>query len=73
MQVTLSELKMNVGHFVKIAEKDDVIITRNGKRVARLTSLRQDRRAAAKALFGIIHDDIDLNAEREERLNAGRV
>ncbi len=72
MQITLSELKMNTGRYVTLAEHDDIIITRNGKRVARLTSLRQEKTAAAKALFGLIRDDVDLDAEREERVNAGR-
>lgn len=36
MQVTLPELKTNVGKYVKLAEKHDIYITCNGKQVAKL-------------------------------------
>ena len=41
---------------------------KNGKRVAKLTSARQDKRACAKALFGILHGDADLDSAQKKRL-----
>ena len=68
MLVSLSELKTNPGKYVAIADRQDIYITRNGKRVARLTSARPDKTASAKALFGILPGDVDIDSARGERL-----
>ena len=68
MLVSLSELKTNPGKFVAMADQQDIYITRNGKRVAKLTNARQDKMASAKALFGILPADVNLDSAREERL-----
>jgi prevent-host-death family protein len=68
MLVSLSELKINPGKYVALADGQDIYITRNGKKVARLTSARPDKLASAKALFGILPADVDPAAAREERL-----
>lgn len=68
MQVSLSELKSNIGKYVALADEQDVFITKNGKRVARITSAKPDKIAAAKSLFGILPDGVDLDAARAERL-----
>lgn len=68
MLVSLSELKTNLGKYIAMTDKQDIFITKNGKKVARLTSARPDKTAAAKALFGILPADVDLDGAREERL-----
>lgn len=68
MLVSLTELKTNPGKYVALADRQDVYITRNGKRIARLTSARPDKMASAKALLGILPADVDLSEAREERL-----
>ena len=68
MLVSLSELKSNPGKYVSLADKEDIYITKNGKRVARLTSARPGKLASAKELFGILPADTDLDSAREERL-----
>ncbi|MDL2291375.1 type II toxin-antitoxin system Phd/YefM family antitoxin [Desulfovibrio sp. OttesenSCG-928-F20] len=68
MLVSLSELKTNPGKYVALVDEQDVYITKNGKRVAKLTSLRSDKVFAAKNLFGVLPGDVDLDAVREERL-----
>jgi prevent-host-death family protein len=68
MLVSLSELKANPGKYVSMADKQDIFITKNGKRVARLTSASPNKMACAKALFGILPGDVDLDSAREERL-----
>jgi len=69
MSITATELKMNLGKYLLLAEKEDIFITRNGKVVAKLTNPYQDRVETAKSLFGIIPADITLEEAREERLN----
>jgi prevent-host-death family protein len=78
MQVALSELKTNVGKYVDLADKQDIYITRNGKRVAKIVGTNRDRVADMKSLFGIAklpkeYDDpnYDPNYEklRDERVD----
>lgn len=69
MSITATELKMNLGKYLLLAEKEDVYITRNGRIVAKLTNPYQDRVDMAKSLFGIIPADTTLEKVREERLN----
>ena len=68
MQISISELKTNPGKYVALADELDIFITKNGKKVAKLTSARPDKVASAKALFGILPANIDLATMREERL-----
>ena len=68
MSITATELKMNLGKYLMLAEKEDVYITKNGKVVAKLTNPFQDRVDMAKSLFGILPSDITLEEAREERL-----
>ena len=68
MQVSVSELKMNTGKYVALAKEQDIFITKNGKHVAVLTSVRGDKIAAAKSLFGVLPSNVDLDEARSERL-----
>ena len=67
--ITLSELKTKTGKYVSLAEKEDIYITRNGKQVALITNTKIDKIAAAKALFGILPPDVDLDKARTERFS----
>ena len=69
MSITATELKMNLGKYMMLAEKEDVYITKNGKVVAKLTNPFQDRVNMAKSLFGILPADMTLEEAREERLS----
>ena len=53
MRVTLSELKINVGKYINLVEKQDVYITRNGMQVAKIVGTNRDRIADMKSLFSI--------------------
>lgn len=68
MLVSLSELKTHPGRYIELAVQQDVIITKNGKRVAKLTSFTPDKKASAKALLGALPGDLDYDAAREERI-----
>lgn len=69
MLITATELKMNLGKYLLMAETEDIYITRNGKIIAKLTNPNQDRVDIAKSLFGIIPADITLEEARKERLD----
>ena len=53
MQVSVSELKTNVGKFIVLAEEQDIYITKNGKQVAKIVSTKRDRAENMKSLFGV--------------------
>ncbi len=68
MFVTATELKNNMGKYLDLATKEDIIITKNGKRIAKLTSVTEDKMTIAKSLIGILPSDITKEEAREERL-----
>lgn len=69
MSITATELKINLGKYLMLAETEDIYITRNGKVVAKLCNPYQDRVDVAKSLFGILPTDMTLEQACEERLN----
>lgn len=60
MSVTATELKNNLGKYLVLSATEDVLITKNGKVVARLTNPYQDRVQTAKSLFGIFPREADM-------------
>ena len=77
MQVSLSDLKVNVGKYVDLAETEDVIITKYGKPAAKI--IRFDKEpwfakeipeqiTSVEQLFGTLPSDVDLDDVRTERL-----
>ncbi|MCM1506949.1 MAG: type II toxin-antitoxin system prevent-host-death family antitoxin [Ruminococcus flavefaciens] len=71
MSITATELKLNLGKYLLLAESEDIYITKNGKVVAKLSNPNQDRVDVAKSLFGVIPQEMTLEEAREERL--GRI
>ena len=69
MSITATELKLNLGKYLLLAETEDIYITKNGKVIAKLSNPNQDRVEIANSLFGILPDDITLEEAREERLD----
>ncbi|MGN1415283.1 MAG: type II toxin-antitoxin system Phd/YefM family antitoxin [Oscillospiraceae bacterium] len=67
MSITATELKMNLGKYLTLAETEDIFITKNGKVVAKLSNPNADRVKMAKSLLGIIPADITLEEARAER------
>lgn len=69
MSVTVAELKMNLNKYLQLAATEDVLITENGKVIAKISNPYVDRRAIVDSLIGIIPDDITLEEARDERLS----
>ena len=67
MSITSTELKLNLGKYLKLAEHEDIFITRNGKIVAKLSNPNADRVEMAKSLLGVFPADITLEEARAER------
>jgi len=78
MQVPLSDLKVNVGKYVDLAETTDIIITKYGKPAAKI--IRFDKEpwylkkipeqvTSIEQLFGTLPSDIDSEDIKAERLS----
>jgi len=66
MVVTSTDLKTNLGKYLDLLDTEDIIVTRNGRRVARLIREEEDVLAEMQSLFGILA--ADGAAESEEGL-----
>ena len=42
IKVTATEIKNSFGKYIRLAVKEDIIITSNGKEVGRLTAIQED-------------------------------
>lgn len=67
MSITATELKMNLGKYLLLAETEDIYITKNGKVIAKLSNPNADRVEMAKSLLGIIPADITPEEAKDER------
>lgn len=75
MEITLTELKGNLGKYITMSQREDILITKNGRIISRLTepfSARKDKmkkQQIAKRLVGSIDGEyISLEEIRLERL-----
>jgi len=77
MMVALSDLKINIGKYVDLAETEDVIITKYGKPAAKIVRFDKEpwylkkipkEITSIEQLFGTLPSDIDLDDMRTERL-----
>ena len=74
MEITLTELKGNLGKYVKMSQEEDILITKNGKIVSRLTEPlnarkeKMERQRIARELVGSAKGEYmsldDIQAER---------
>jgi len=68
-QIALSDLKVNVGKYVDLADTEDVVITKYGKPAAKIIRFDKEpwyikklpeKITSVESLFGTIPNDIDL-------------
>ena len=71
MQISVSDLKANAGKYVMMAKDQDIMITKNGKVVAKLVTAKVDKKEAFKHFLSLFPEkglDLDPEQVREERL-----
>ena len=75
MEITLTELKGNLGKYVTMSREEDILITKNGKIVSRLTEPfnarkeKMEKKRIARELVGSIKGEyMSLDDIRAERL-----
>jgi prevent-host-death family protein len=72
MIVNATEFKTRAGKYLEIVDKEDIIITRNGKEVAKLTPIKKQGSPNADFLYGLLADSknkgITKKQLRDERI-----
>lgn len=68
MLISATEFKTNIGKYLKLAAKEEIIITKNGKRIAKLSGASEDKTDIVKSLIGILPNSISEIEAREERM-----
>ena len=70
IEITATEFKTNLGHYLDLVSSEDIWVTRNGKYVVRLVNPNV---SAVDAISGIlkgkIPDETDRHTLREERIS----
>ena len=69
MIVNATEFQNNVGSFLQKAALEDIVITKNGKEVARLVGAKNTTAFLTDSLLGILPTDTDLLKEKQNFLN----
>ena len=69
MIITATEFKTNMGRYLELVEKEDIVITRNGRRIAKLVDANQDATEIVRSLRGILPSDLSLSEIKEGRLS----
>ena len=54
MLITATELRNNLANYLSLADKEDIIIIKNGKQIAKLTGIQGARETVTDTLIGII-------------------
>ena len=68
MEVSITELKANLSHYLSMILENDLIITKNGKKIARITREEDNQVSSIRSLFGILPPDSSLEEIKAERM-----
>lgn len=69
--VTAAEIQNNFSHYLQAVQQgDEVIILKNGKKVARLVSCESSGSFLTDSLTGVLKNDYDDKAIRAEKIEA---
>ena len=70
MQVTTTDFKLNLDKYLKLVQTEDILITKNGKPVAKLINPNiSSVDSISGALTGRVPGNLDRHSVREERLS----
>ena len=67
MTITATELKNSLGHYLELAATEDIVISKNGTPIARLTGPNPTRAQRMSELFGILPSSVTVEEARDVR------
>ena len=68
MTITATELKENLGQYLDMAMREEIVITKNGKPVAKMVNPFMEKIEMLHSLTGILSTDMTLEEARRERI-----
>ena len=68
MVITATELKLNLGKYLDLAQTEDILISKNGRVTAKLVNPFADRLELARSLIGILPSSVTAEEARDARL-----
>jgi len=69
MIITSTEFKLNLGRYLDLVSQEEIIITKNGRRIAKLIADEENLISVAQSLFGIATDvNLSYDKIKEERI-----
>lgn len=64
MTITSTELKQNLSKYLSLAEKEDILVTKNNIVIAKIANPHQDKLAIMESLFGSLPKEASLEEAR---------
>ncbi len=68
MIVTLTEFKTDLDHYLELVGDEEIVITKEGKSIAKLSRAVNNKGAIIRSLRGILPADITKEEAREARM-----
>lgn len=68
MTITSTELKNDLSKYLRLAETEDIFITKNGRIMCKLTTAYEDKVALVESLVGILPEGASIEEGKNERL-----
>lgn len=68
MIVTVDEFKNSIDRYLKLVEEEEVVITKDGRKIASLTGTPGRKAALIRSLIGTLPPDVTKEEAREARL-----
>ena len=69
MQITVTDLRNNLGKYLGLSKKEDIYITKHGKVISKLSNPFKSKVNVAKSFFNSMPDTMALEEAKEKRLN----
>jgi len=69
MTITATQFKANIGKYLDLAASEDILVTKNGRAIAKISDPAPDKQAILDSLVGITSENpVTLDEARAERL-----
>ncbi len=68
MNVSVAEFKTGIDRYLDLAGEKEIVLTKDGKRFARITPESEDLRTVIQSLRGILPANATLEEAHEERI-----
>lgn len=67
MEITMTELKNDLKLYIERSSTEDIVITKNGKIIAKIVNPYKDRIASLESIFGILPEDTPVEKLLDEK------